>query len=67
MGHANARLTFHGRCLLVRRVVFDGRPVAHAAAELERCDPYGADGAVHVPTPGPPAGEFPSGITGRGL
>ncbi|NAS27525.1 IS481 family transposase [Herbidospora sp. NEAU-GS84] len=34
MGHANARLTFHGRCLLVRRVVFDGRPVAHVAAEL---------------------------------
>ncbi|MFI9556983.1 IS481 family transposase [Nonomuraea endophytica] len=34
MGHANARLTFHGRCLLVRRVVFEGRPVAHVAAEL---------------------------------
>jgi hypothetical protein len=27
-------LTFHGRCLLVRRVVFDRRPVAHVAAEL---------------------------------
>ncbi|TDD66677.1 hypothetical protein E1298_40135 [Actinomadura rubrisoli] len=34
MGHANARLTFHGRCLLVRRVVQDRRPVAHVAAEL---------------------------------
>jgi transposase InsO family protein len=34
MGHANARLTFHGRCVLVRRVVFDGRPVAHVASEL---------------------------------
>lgn len=34
MSHANARLTHHGRCLLVRRVVFDGRPVAHVAAEL---------------------------------
>lgn len=34
MSHANARLTFHGRCLLVRRVVFDRRPVAHVAAEL---------------------------------
>ncbi|MGW0486320.1 IS481 family transposase [Nonomuraea sp. NPDC003214] len=34
MGHANARLTFHRRCLLIRRVVFDGRPVAHVAAEL---------------------------------
>ncbi|URN10280.1 IS481 family transposase [Actinomadura madurae] len=34
MSHANARLTFHGRCLLVRRVVFGGRPVAHVAAEL---------------------------------
>ncbi|MFF4241578.1 helix-turn-helix domain-containing protein [Actinomadura geliboluensis] len=27
-------MTFHGRCLLVRRVVFDGRPVAHVAAGL---------------------------------
>ncbi|MGA5824448.1 IS481 family transposase [Kitasatospora sp. NPDC094028] len=34
MAHANARLTFHGRCLLVRRVVLDGRPVAHVAKEL---------------------------------
>ena len=34
MAHANARLTFHGRCLLVRRVVFDQRPVAHVAKEL---------------------------------
>jgi transposase InsO family protein len=34
MAHANARLTFHGRCLLVRRVVIDGRPVAHVAKEL---------------------------------
>jgi transposase InsO family protein len=34
MSHANARLTVHGRGLLVRRVVFDGRPVAHVAAEL---------------------------------
>lgn len=34
MAHANARLTFHGRCLLVRRVRMRGRPVAHVAAEL---------------------------------
>ena len=34
MAHANARLTFHGRLLLVRRVVDAGRPVAHVAAEL---------------------------------
>lgn len=34
MAHANARLTFHGRCLLVRRVVLDERPVAHVAKEL---------------------------------
>ena len=34
MTHANARLTFHGRCLLVRRVVYDLRPVAHVAKEL---------------------------------
>jgi transposase InsO family protein len=34
MSHANARLTFHGRCLLVRRVRFGGRPTAHVAREL---------------------------------
>ena len=34
MGHANARLTFHGRCLLVRRVRIDGRPVSHVAKEM---------------------------------
>jgi transposase InsO family protein len=34
MSHANARLTFHGRCLLVRRVRLEGRPVAHVAREL---------------------------------
>lgn len=34
MSHGNARLTFHGRCLLVRRVRFEGRPAAHVAREL---------------------------------
>jgi transposase InsO family protein len=34
MSHANARLTPHGRLLLVQRVVDDGRPVAHVAREL---------------------------------
>ena len=34
MSHANARLNFHGRFLLVSRVVHDGRPVAHIAEEL---------------------------------
>jgi transposase InsO family protein len=34
MAHANARLTFHGRCLLVQRVRFDRRPVSHVAKEL---------------------------------
>ena len=34
MSHANARLTVHGRSLLVRRVRFDHRPVAHVAKEL---------------------------------
>jgi len=34
MAHANARLTFHGRCLLVQRVRFDQRPVSHVAKEL---------------------------------
>lgn len=34
MGHANARLTVHGRCLLVRRVRVEGRPVSHVAKEM---------------------------------
>lgn len=34
MSHANARLTFHGRCLLIERVVGDRRPVSHVAKEL---------------------------------
>lgn len=34
MSHANARLTLHGRRLLVRRVVQDRRPVAHVAKEM---------------------------------
>lgn len=34
MSHANARLTFHGRCLLVERVRFDRRPVSHVAKEM---------------------------------
>lgn len=34
MSHANARLTVHGRRLLVDRVLCDGRRPAHVAAEL---------------------------------
>ncbi len=34
MSHANARLTAHGRLLLVTRIEEQGRPVAHVAAEL---------------------------------
>ena len=34
MSHANARLTVHGRALLVRRVLDDRRPVSHVAKEL---------------------------------
>ncbi|MGY1605532.1 IS481 family transposase, partial [Geodermatophilus sp. SYSU D00815] len=34
MSHANARLTVHGRLLLVTRVLRQRRPVAHVAAEL---------------------------------
>ncbi len=34
MSHANARLTIHGRLLLVQRVRQDGRPAAHVAREL---------------------------------
>ena len=34
MAHRNARLTVHGRRLLIQRVVMDGRPVAHVVKEL---------------------------------
>ena len=34
MSHANARLTVHGRLLLVTRVIHQRRPVAHVADEL---------------------------------
>jgi transposase InsO family protein len=34
VSHANARLTMHGRAELVRRVVEQGRPVAHVVVEL---------------------------------
>jgi transposase InsO family protein len=34
MVHRNARLTVHGRRLLIQRVVGQGRPVAHVVAEL---------------------------------
>ena len=55
MSHANARLTFHGRCLLIQRIRFEGRPVSHVAKEMglsrqaahrwvERFDQEGFDG-----------------------
>src|SRR3954466_7023546 len=34
VSHASARLTVHGRAELVRRVVDQGRPVAHVVSEL---------------------------------
>lgn len=34
MGHINARLTVHGKVLLIERVTVDNRPVAHVAKEL---------------------------------
>lgn len=34
MSHRNARLTFHGRCLLVQRVRGEGMPVAHVARAM---------------------------------
>ena len=34
MSHANARLNIHGRRLLAKRVIDDGRPVSHVAKEL---------------------------------
>ncbi|MEZ5169371.1 MAG: IS481 family transposase [Acidimicrobiia bacterium] len=34
MSHRNARLTFHGRQLLVQRIRFEGAPVAHVAKAM---------------------------------
>jgi transposase InsO family protein len=34
VAHANARLTVHGRAELVRRVLVEGRPIAHVVVEL---------------------------------
>ena len=34
MGHRNARLTFHGRCLLVHRIRQLGMPIAHVAKAM---------------------------------
>ena len=34
MGHGNARLTVHGRRLIVQRVRFEGMPVAHVAKAM---------------------------------
>ena len=34
MSHANARLTVHGRRMLIDRVIGQGRPVAHVAKEM---------------------------------
>lgn len=34
MSHANARLTVHGRQLLIDRIIRDGRPVSHVAKEM---------------------------------
>ena len=34
MSHRNSRLTFHGRMLLVRRILNQGMPVAHAAKAM---------------------------------
>lgn len=34
MSHSNARLTLHGRALLVDRVINEHRPIAHVAKEL---------------------------------
>lgn len=34
MSHSNARLTLHGRALLVDRVINDQRPISHVAKEL---------------------------------
>jgi transposase InsO family protein len=41
VSHANARLTVYGRLELVRRVIEDGRPVAHVVKELNVSRPTG--------------------------
>jgi transposase len=61
MSHANARLTFHARVELVRRVRQAGRPIAHVAAEMgvsrqcghrwvARFDSEGLDGLYDRPS-----------------
>ncbi len=40
MAHRSARLTVHGRKLLVERVL-SGRPVSHVAAEMGASRPTG--------------------------
>jgi transposase len=64
VSHAHARLTVHGRTELVRRVVEQGRPVAHVVVELNvsRATGYkwlarwraeGPAGLLDRPSPGP--------------
>lgn len=63
VSHANARLTVHGRVLLVERIMTKRRPVAHVAAELgvsrqcahrwlRRFREKGLDGRVRGSNPG---------------
>ncbi len=53
MAHRSARLTMHGRTVLVRRVLA-GRPVAHVAAELESRERPATSGGPATAAKGPP-------------
>jgi transposase InsO family protein len=55
MAHRNARLTFHGRCLLVERVVVDGQPVAHVAKAMGISRQCGHRWVTRFKTGGPDA------------
>jgi hypothetical protein len=58
MSHANARLTVHGRFLLIERVIRDRRPVAHVAKEL-------GISAVRPPVGQPVPGRSAAGLLDR--
>ena len=55
MAHRNARLTFHGRCLLVHRVVVEGQAVAHVAKAMGISRQCGHRWVARFKTGGPDA------------
>jgi hypothetical protein len=65
MGHRNARLTVHGRLLLVQRVRDEGMPIAHVArAMIDRSLATCSSPTTACPRPlGPELGIPPRTIT----